>query len=68
MPMLERFAFGGLSTTPPRISTPLGMPVASAKRSPLTPTTVAEAESPFSMSVTFARPISALLERTGLSA
>ncbi len=65
--MLERFASGGLSSAPPRISTPLGIPVASVKRSPLTPTAVAEVEMPFSMSVSFARPISALLESTGLS-
>ena len=47
------FATGADSSTPPRMSMPVGLPGLAAKKSPLTPTTVAVVERLFSMSVSF---------------
>ncbi len=67
MPRLERELSGAESSAPPRISMPLGLPGFAAKKSPLTPTTVAVGEISFSMSVSFSVPTIALFESTGAS-
>ena len=66
-PTLERSPYGGLSTTPSRISTPLGRPE-SAKKSPLTPTIVAVDERRFCIEVTRSRPWIVSFESAGRSA
>ena len=65
IPTLERSPKGGLSTTPPRMSTPLGRPDA-AKKSPLTPTIVAVEESRRCIEVTRSVPWIDSFESTGL--
>jgi hypothetical protein len=67
IPVLERSAIGGESSTPSRRRTPLGRLSAGAKRSPLTPAAVAAGESVRCISVTRSAPRMALFERTGSS-
>ena len=65
--MLERKRYGGLCSTPPCISIPLGWPSLKLKRSPFTPATVAESEMSFCIEVTRSVPVIAPFERIGLS-
>jgi hypothetical protein len=68
IPMLERSASGGWSSTPERSRIPLGRPSAHAKRSPLTPAAVESRERFDWIELTFSRPRIAPFERTGLRA
>ncbi len=65
--MLERRPLGALSRTPARMSAPIGWPSPAAKRSPLTPATVATDETSRSMALTLSFPRTALFESTGFS-
>ena len=67
MPMLERLSPGPCWSWPSRMRIPLGRPF-ETKRSPLTPATVAIADTRCWIAVTRSRPRIASLESTGLSA
>ena len=67
IPRLERPPKGGLSSCPPRITIPLGLPSLKAEKSPFTPATVAEPLTPRCIAVTVSRPLNVLLERIGAS-
>ncbi len=64
-PALDRPGFGGVTSTPSRITMPLGRPSASVKKSPLTPTDVAVDERRFCIEETDSRPSTDSLESTG---
>ena len=65
--MLERPAAGWWSSTPERMSTPVGCPLVQLKRSPFTPVTVAAAVRRRCIEVTVSRPEIASFESTGFS-
>ena len=62
--MLDRSASGGWSSTPERSTMPLGSPLA-AKKSPLTPATVAVAEARRSIALSGSRPETTPFESAG---
>ena len=63
-PMLDRSAAGGWSSTPERSTMPLGSPLG-AKKSPLTPATVAVADTRRSIAVSGSRPAMTPFESAG---
>ena len=66
-PALARLPFGGASNWPSRITMPDGRPVASAKKSPLTPAMAAVGASLRCMPVRVSRPTIVSFETTGSS-